>query len=111
MTAAWRVWICPRRGSFASIPPMIRFGLPQKELPMSIVDDFVENLVERNAVRVSGALAVQLVDGGVRITGAFRSTLRDQRNGKDVLHTNIPVIAHVKIGEVVLRLSEVTGRV
>jgi len=78
---------------------------------MSIVDDFVENLVERNAVRVSGALAIQLVEGGVRITGAFRSTLRDQKKGKDVLHTNIPVIAHVKIGEVVLRLSEVTGRV
>ena len=81
---------------------------------MSIVDDFVENLVERNAVRVSGALAVQLVDGGVRISGAFRSTLRDQKKSKDVLHINIPVVAHVKIGDVVIRLPdsrEVTGHV
>ena len=39
---------------------------------MSIVDDFVENLVERNAVRVSGAMSVQLVDGGVKITVALR---------------------------------------
>ena len=78
---------------------------------MSIVDDFVENFVERNAVRLSGALAIQLVEGGVRITGAFRSTLRDQKKGKDVLHTSIPVVAHVKIGEVVIRLPEVTGRV
>ena len=73
---------------------------------MSIVDDFVENLVERNAVRVSGAMAVQLVDGGVKITGALRSTLRDQKKGKDVLHTNIPVAAHVKIAEVVVRLTD-----
>jgi len=78
---------------------------------MSIVDDFVENLVERNSVRVSGALTVKLVDGGVRISGAFRSILRDQKKSKDVLHVNIPVVAQVKIGEVVVRLPEVTGHV
>ena len=72
---------------------------------MSIVDDFVENLVERNAVRVSGAVVIQLVDGGVKMTGALRSTLRDQKKSKDVLHMNIPVAAHVKIGEAVIRLS------
>jgi len=78
---------------------------------MSIVDDFVENLVERNSVRVSGALTVKLVDGGVRISGAFRSILRDQKKSKDVLHVNIPVVAQVKIGEVVVRLPDVTGHV
>lgn len=72
---------------------------------MSIVDDLVENLVERNAVRVSGAVVIQLVDGGVKMTGALRSTLRDQKKSKDVLHMNIPVAAHVKIGEAVIRLS------
>jgi hypothetical protein len=72
---------------------------------MSIVDDLVENLVERNAVRVSGAVAIQLVEGGVKITGALRSTLRDQKKNKDVLHTNIPVAAHMKVGDVVIRFS------
>lgn len=72
---------------------------------MSIVDDLVENLVERNVVRVSGAVVVQLVDGGVKITGALRSTLRDKKKNKDVLHTNIPVAAHVKLGELVIRSS------
>ena len=57
---------------------------------MSIVDDFVENLVERNALRVTGALAVVLVDGGINISGALRSTLRDQKKSKDLLHVNIP---------------------
>jgi hypothetical protein len=71
---------------------------------MSIVDDFVENLVERNTLRVTGALAVQLVDGGIRITGAIRSTLRDQKKSRDLLHTNIPIVANVKIGEIVIPL-------
>jgi hypothetical protein len=46
---------------------------------MSIVDDFVENLVERNALRLTGALSIALVDGGLSISGALRSTLRDQK--------------------------------
>jgi hypothetical protein len=73
---------------------------------MSIVDDFVENLVERNAVRVAGAMAVQLVEGGVRISGTLRSTLRDQKKNKDLLHTNIPVVAQVKIGAIVIRFPQ-----
>ena len=71
---------------------------------MSIVDDFVENLVERNAARVTGALSVQLVNGGLKITGALRSTLRDQKKNKDLLHINIPVTANVTIGEIVIPL-------
>jgi hypothetical protein len=71
---------------------------------MSIVDDLVENLVERNAARVSGALTVQLVDGGVTITGMLQSTLRDQKKNKDLLHINIPVRANVKISEIVIPL-------
>ena len=36
---------------------------------MSIVDDLVENLVERNGVRVAGAMTIELVDGGLRVSG------------------------------------------
>ena len=71
---------------------------------MSIVDDFVENLVERNAARVTGALAVRLVDGGVNISGVLRSTLRDQKKSKDLLNINIPVVANIKVGEIVIPL-------
>ena len=72
---------------------------------MSIVDDLVENLVERNAVRVTGALAVNLVDGGIKISGVLRSTLRDQKKNKDLLHVNIPVAAQVKVGVIVIPLT------
>ena len=71
---------------------------------MSIVDDFVENLVERNGVRVSGAMTMELVDGGLRISGAVRSILRDQKKSKDVLNVNIPVVANLKVGDVVIKL-------
>jgi len=74
---------------------------------MSIVDDFLENLVERNALRVTGALAIQLVDGGVNISGALQSVLRDQHKSKDLLKINIPVVARVKIGEIVIRLPNI----
>ena len=71
---------------------------------MSIVDDLVENLVERNGVRLSGAMTVELVDGGLKIGGTLRSVLRDQRKNKDLLNVNIPVAANLKVGEVVIKL-------
>jgi hypothetical protein len=74
---------------------------------MSIVDDFVENLVERNAFRLTGAVAIRLVDGGINISGALRPTLRDQKKAKDLLHVNIPVIARVQIGEIVIPLPKI----
>jgi hypothetical protein len=74
---------------------------------MSIVDDLIENLVERNAVTVNGALSVALIDGGLRITGQLFSTLRDQKKNKDVLHINIPVDAAVKVGEIVIPVPNI----
>jgi hypothetical protein len=74
---------------------------------MSIVDDFVENLVERNALRLTGALSIALVDGGFSISGALRSTLRDQKRSKDLLNVNIPVVAQVKVGDIVIPLPNV----
>ncbi|MGH9141054.1 MAG: hypothetical protein ACRD2I_07925 [Vicinamibacterales bacterium] len=74
---------------------------------MSVVDDLVENLVERNALRVTGALAIALVDGGININGTLRSTLRDQKRSKDLLNVNIPVVAQVKVGDIVIPLPTI----
>jgi len=74
---------------------------------MSIVDDLVSNLVERNGLRLNGALAVTLVDGGVRISGSLRSTLRDQKKNRDLLNINIPVDAQVKVSDIVIPLPQI----
>jgi hypothetical protein len=74
---------------------------------MSIVDNLVEDLVERNAFRLTGSLALRLVDGGIQISGTLRSTLRDQKKNRDVLNVNIPVAARLTIGEIVVPLPRV----
>ena len=78
-----------------------RAGGLREVLFMSIVDDLVENLVERNAIRLNGTLSITLVNGGLSIKGTVLSTLRDQRKGKDLLNVNIPVDARVKVGDLV----------
>jgi hypothetical protein len=74
---------------------------------MSIVDDLIENLVERNAVDVNGTLTVALVDGGIRIKGAVLSTVRDEKKRKEILKVNVPVDAQVSVGEVVIPLPQI----
>jgi hypothetical protein len=74
---------------------------------MSIVDDLVENLVERNTVKLNGTLTISLVDGGLAVKGKLFSTLRDQKKGRDLLNVEIPVDAQVRVGEVVIPLPQI----
>ena len=74
---------------------------------MSIVDDLIANLVERNVVKLNGALSIVLIDGGIKIKGQVVSTLRDQQKNKDVLNIDIPVDADVKVGEIVIPLPQI----
>jgi len=74
---------------------------------MSVVDELVENLVERNAVKLNGVLTISLVEGGLAVKGRLFSTLRDQKKGKDLLNVEIPVDAQVKVSEVVIPLPQI----
>ena len=74
---------------------------------MSIVDDLVENLVERNVIRLNGTFTITLIDGGVAMKGQVFSTLRDQRKNKDVLNVNAPIDAEVAVGEIVVPLPPI----
>ena len=74
---------------------------------MSVVDDLIENLVERNAIDLNGTFSVALVDGGVRITGTAMSTVRDQRKNKTILKANIPIDARVSIGAIVIPVPQI----
>lgn len=74
---------------------------------MSIVDDLVSNLVERNTIRVNGTFAITLVDGGVSLKGQVVATLHDQKKNKDVLNLKAPVDAEVKVGDIVIPLPQI----
>ena len=74
---------------------------------MSIVDDLIENLVERNAIDLNGTLTVALVDGGLKVKGTVFSTVRDQKKNKNLLNVGIPVDADVKVGDVVIPLPPI----
>jgi hypothetical protein len=74
---------------------------------MSIVDDLIENLVERNEIRLNGTFSIALVNGGFKIKGQVLSTLRDQRKNKDLLNVSVPVDADVKVGEIVIPLPQI----
>ena len=74
---------------------------------MSIIDDLVENLVERHAIRLSGTFTITLTNGGAAMKGQVFSTLRDQRKGKDLLNINAPIDAEVTVGEIVIPLPQI----
>jgi hypothetical protein len=74
---------------------------------MSIVDELIENLVERNALRLSGALSIKLLDGGISVTGTVVSVVRDQKKNKDVLKANIPINAQVKVPDIVIPVPQI----
>lgn len=74
---------------------------------MSLVDDLIENLVERNAIDLNGAFTVTLVDGGLRIKGDLLSTVRDQRKNKQILKVDVPVDAQVSVGEIVIPVPQI----
>ena len=74
---------------------------------MSIVDDLIENLVERNTIKLNGALTVALVDGGLKVKGRLFSTVRDQKKAKDLLKVEIPVDADLRVGTLVIPLPPI----
>ena len=75
---------------------------------MSVVDDLIENLVERNAVTLNGAFTVALVDGGLTVKGKVLSTIRDtKKNNKVLLNVKIPINAAVTVGDIVVPVPEI----
>jgi len=74
---------------------------------MSIVEDLVNNLFERNTVTLKGDFTVTLIDGGARLTGDFNSVLRDRTKNKDLLNITGPVEAKVSVGEIVIPVPQV----
>jgi hypothetical protein len=74
---------------------------------MSIVDDLIENIVERHAVTLKGTFTLSLVDGGIRIRGEALSSLRDQKKNRVILNTAVPIDAELRVGGIVIPLPAI----
>ena len=74
---------------------------------MSIVDDLIENLVERNVIDLNGTLRIAVVDGGLSVKGTVNSTVRDDKKKKEILKVAAPVDARVTVGDVVIPLPQI----
>jgi hypothetical protein len=74
---------------------------------MSIIDDLIENLVERKAIKLNGAFTITLVEGGVSLKGNVFSTLQDKKKNKDVLSVKAPIAADVRIGDIVIPVPQI----
>jgi hypothetical protein len=74
---------------------------------MSLFDDLVSNLIERNVIRLNGTFTITLVDGGLALKGHVVSTVRDQKKNKDVVRIDAPVDAQVKVGTIVVPLPQI----
>jgi hypothetical protein len=74
---------------------------------MSIVDDLVSNLVERNTIRLNGAFTITLIDGAMTLKGHVNSVLHDQKKSKDLVNINAPIDAEVRLGDIVIPLPQI----
>jgi hypothetical protein len=75
---------------------------------MSIVDDVIENLVERNAIDLNGTFTISVVNGGLAVKGVAHTSLKDTRkNNKEIFKADAPVDAQVTVGEIVIPIPEI----
>lgn len=74
---------------------------------MSIVDDLIENLVERNAIELTGTFRIAVIDGGLSVKGTLNSTVRDERKKREILKVAAPVDARVSVGDVVIPVPQI----
>ena len=73
---------------------------------MSLVDDLIENLVERNAIELNGTFSIALIDGGLRLKGTLLSAVRDEKRKKQILKVDVPIDLQISVGEIVIPLPQ-----
>jgi hypothetical protein len=69
---------------------------------MSVIDDLVKALLERNEVILNGGITIGLVNGGVKLKGELSSAVRDRQKNKTIVRMVAPLSAQVGIGDLVI---------
>ena len=71
---------------------------------MSIIDDLVKALLERNEIILNGGITIGLVNDGVKMKGEVSSAIRDRQKNKITATMVVPLSAQVGVGELVIPL-------
>lgn len=70
---------------------------------MSIIDDIIRALVDRNEVIIRGAVTVGLADGAVKMSADLRTEIQDKKNNnKTVARMLVPLSATARVDELVI---------
>ena len=70
---------------------------------MSIIDDIIRALIDRNEVIIKGAVTVGLADGAVKMSADLRTEIQDKKNNnKTVARMLVPLSARAVVDEMVI---------
>lgn len=70
---------------------------------MSIIDDIIRALIDRNEVIIRGAITVGLTDGAVKMSADLRTEIQDKKNNnKTVARMLVPLSARAVVDEMVI---------
>ena len=75
---------------------------------MSVLNDLIEDLFQRNTVKIKGGISIGLVDGAIRIKGELGSTIKDKDKAKIIATLVVPVGAEVSLREVTIPIPRLT---
>ena len=70
---------------------------------MSIIDDIIRALVDRNEIVIKGAITVGLTDGAVKLSADLRTEIQDKNNNnRPVARMLVPMSARAVVDELVI---------
>lgn len=69
---------------------------------MSVIDDIIRLLVDRNEVIIKGAITVGLRDGAVKLSADLRTDILEKRDRKLIARMLVPMSAETRVEEMVI---------
>lgn len=70
---------------------------------MSVIDDIIRLLVDRNEVVIKGAITVGLEDGAVKLSADLRTDILEKKEPKKLIaRMLVPMSARAKVDEMVI---------
>jgi hypothetical protein len=76
---------------------------------MSVLNDLIEDLFERNSVQVGGGISIALVENAIKIKGELGSTIKDKKKSKIIATLVVPVGAEISVRELTIPIPRLSN--